>query len=72
MPQAVVEKKNKGASIDPDILLRAYERMCMARRMAELYDENREVCSKYVHSTSRGHEAIQLAAGFQLTPIDYA
>ncbi len=72
MPQAVAEKKNKGASFDPDILLRAYERMCLARRMAEMYDENREVCSKYVHSTSRGHEAIQLAAGFQLTPSDYA
>ncbi|MFN3841517.1 MAG: thiamine pyrophosphate-dependent enzyme, partial [Cyclobacteriaceae bacterium] len=46
--------------------------MCTARRMAELYDENREVCSKYVHSTSRGHEAIQLAAGMQLKPWDYA
>jgi 2-oxoisovalerate dehydrogenase E1 component len=40
--------------------------------MADLYDENREVCSKYVHSTSRGHEAIQLAAGLQLKPWDYA
>ena len=45
--------------------------MCMSRRMAELYDENREIC-RYVHSTSRGHEAIQLAAGMQLTPFDYA
>jgi len=46
--------------------------MCTARRMAELYDENREICSKYVHSTSRGHEAIQLAAGMQLKLFDYA
>ncbi len=46
--------------------------MCTARRMAELYDENREICSKYVHSTSRGHEAIQLAAGMQLKSFDYA
>ena len=45
--------------------------MCTARRMAELYDENREICSKYVHSTSRGHEAIQLAAGMQLKSFDY-
>lgn len=37
-----------------------------------MYDENREVSSKYVHSTSRGHEAIQLAAGLQLKPWDYA
>jgi 2-oxoisovalerate dehydrogenase E1 component len=40
--------------------------------MAETYDENREICSKYVHSTSRGHEGIQLAAGLQLAPFDYA
>ncbi|WP_254164280.1 alpha-ketoacid dehydrogenase subunit alpha/beta [Chryseosolibacter histidini] len=40
--------------------------------MADMYDENREVCSRYVHSTSRGHEAIQLAAGMQLKPCDYA
>ncbi len=46
--------------------------MCTAKRMAETYDENRDICGKYVHSTSRGHEAIQLAAGFHLTAIDYA
>jgi 2-oxoisovalerate dehydrogenase E1 component len=46
--------------------------MCTARRMAETYDENREICSKYVHSTSRGHEAIQLAVGLQLESWDYA
>src|SRR5687768_16936817 len=65
-------KKNR-IKADPgsDILLKAYSLMCMVRRMAEIYDENREVC-RYVHSTSRGHEAIQLAAGMQLTPSDYA
>lgn len=57
---------------DTQLVLRAFELMCVARRMAALYDENREVCSKYVHSTSRGHEAIQLAAAFQLKPYDYA
>lgn len=72
MPQAIADKKRSGTDIDTEVLLRAYERMCTARRIAETYDENREVCSKYVHSTSRGHEAIQLAAGFQLTPDDYA
>lgn len=55
-----------------DVLHHAYELMCTARRMAETYDENREVCSKYVHSTSSGHEAIQIAAGLQLTAADYA
>jgi 2-oxoisovalerate dehydrogenase E1 component len=72
MPQAIADRKRSGTDIDTEVLLRAYERMCTARRMAETYDEHREVCSKYVHSTSRGHEAIQLAAGFQLTPDDYA
>lgn len=65
-------RKGSGQALDSSVLLKAYERMCTARRMAETYDENREVCSKYVHSTSRGHEAIQLAAGFQLTPDDFA
>lgn len=44
--------------------------MCTARAMAETYEAHRQVC-KYVHSTSRGHEAIQLAAAFQLLPVDY-
>lgn len=67
-------ERSKKSVKNPDIqiVLRAYELMCTARRMAELYDENREVCSKYVHSTSRGHEAIQLAAAFQLRSCDYA
>lgn len=44
--------------------------MCTAGAMAQTYEANRSVC-KYVHSTSRGHEAIQLAAAFQLLPCDY-
>ncbi len=44
--------------------------MCQAKAMATIYEENRQVC-KYVHSTSRGHEAIQLATAFQLLPCDY-
>lgn len=58
--------------VDRDVLLRVYELMHTARRMAETYEENRDVCSRYVHSTSRGHEAIQLAAGMQLKSFDYA
>lgn len=46
--------------------------MNTAKTMAETYEENRAICSKYVHSTSRGHEAIQLAAALQLKPYDYA
>lgn len=44
--------------------------MCQAREMAAIYDANRPIC-KYVHSTSRGHEAIQIAAGLQLNVWDY-
>ena len=44
--------------------------MCHAKNMAATYEDNRQVC-KYVHSTSRGHEAIQLATAFQLLPCDY-
>lgn len=44
--------------------------MSQAKVMAETYEANRSVC-KYVHSTSRGHEAIQLATAFQLQPQDY-
>jgi 2-oxoisovalerate dehydrogenase E1 component len=56
--------------IDKNILLKAFATMCISKRMAEIYDENRQVC-KYVHSTSRGHEAIQLAVGIQLKECDY-
>ena len=53
-----------------DTMMKAYRLMCTARAMAEKYEANRQVC-KYVHSTSRGHEAIQLATAFQLLPCDY-
>ncbi len=56
--------------MDPEILLRAYRLMYSAKIMAEVYETNRQIC-KYVHSTSRGHEAIQLATAFQLKPVDY-
>lgn len=44
--------------------------MMTAKAMADVYDANRPIC-KYVHSTSRGHEAIQLATGFLLQPYDF-
>src|SRR5450432_4525058 len=56
--------------IDKEILLHAFRLMCTVRSMAETYEANRQIC-KYVHSTSRGHEAIQLATAFQLLPTDY-
>jgi len=54
-----------------ETLLEAYTLMCTARAMADIYDANRPI-TKYVHSTSRGHEAIQLAVGMQLLAQDYA
>ncbi|MDO7612769.1 MAG: thiamine pyrophosphate-dependent enzyme, partial [Crocinitomicaceae bacterium] len=45
--------------------------MCMAKTLAEKYEANKEVTSKYVHATSRGHEAIQVALGMQLQPCDW-
>lgn len=56
--------------IDINILLKAYRLMSQVKAMAETYEANRSVC-KYVHSTSRGHEAIQLATAFQLQPQDF-
>ncbi|MDX5404985.1 MAG: tungsten formylmethanofuran dehydrogenase [Bacteroidota bacterium] len=58
-------------SIDKDILLKAFELMATSKAMAELYEANKEVTSKYVHASSRGHEAIQLALGLQLKPQDW-
>ena len=46
--------------------------MCTARAMTNIFEENKEVTSKYVHATSAGHEAIQLAVGMQLTKNDWA
>ncbi|CAL1520377.1 thiamine pyrophosphate-dependent enzyme [Chitinophaga sp. MM2321] len=51
-------------------LLTAYRLMCHAKNMTDIYEANRLVC-KYVHSTSRGHEAIQIATGLQLRPWDF-
>lgn len=56
--------------IDKEILLNAYRLMCASDAMAKTYEANRQIC-KYVHSTSRGHEAIQLATAFQLLPCDF-
>ena len=53
-----------------DTLLKAYRLMMTAKAMADIYENNRPIC-KYVHSTSRGHEAIQLATAFHLKPYDY-
>jgi len=45
--------------------------MSTAKAMTELYEERKDITAKYVHATSRGHEAIQLATAFQLKPQDF-
>lgn len=54
-----------------ETLEEAFHFMCTAKTLAEKYEENKEVTSKYVHATSRGHEAIQVALGMQLKPQDW-
>lgn len=58
--------------MNKDILREGFSKLCTAKAMAELYEENFKQVSKYVHATSRGHEAIQVALGIQLLPQDYA
>jgi len=60
------------SSLSKKILKEAFSLMSTAKAMTEHYEENFKLVSKYVHATSRGHEAIQLAVGMQLLPQDYA
>jgi 2-oxoisovalerate dehydrogenase E1 component len=53
-------------------LEKGFSLLCTAKAMATLYEDNFKQVSKYVHATSRGHEAIQCAVGMQLLPQDYA
>jgi 2-oxoisovalerate dehydrogenase E1 component len=69
--QIVLVDKREHEMVTKETLLEAYTLMCKARAMADVYDENRPI-TKYVHSTSKGHEAIQIACGFLLKSIDYA
>lgn len=59
-------------TITKEILQKAFSTLCTAKSMTELYEENFKTVSKYVHATSRGHEAIQIALAMQLLPQDYA
>ena len=61
----------KSKTLSSDLLLRALRLMATAKTMAEKYEDNAKVTAKYVHATSRGHEACQLALGLQLLPKDY-
>src|SRR5690348_16642958 len=76
MPAGIDEKVDRSRPRDwehrdRDLLLKAWRLMVSAARMSDLYEEKRDITSRYVHSTSRGHEAIQIATGLQLRPTDY-
>ncbi|OUR92674.1 tungsten formylmethanofuran dehydrogenase [Flavobacteriales bacterium 34_180_T64] len=58
--------------MNKEILKKGFANLCTAKAMTELYEANFKQVSKYVHATSRGHEAVQTALGMQLLPQDYA
>jgi 2-oxoisovalerate dehydrogenase E1 component len=62
---------NSKVKTDKQVLLKGFELMATAKTLAEKYEANKEITAKYVHATSRGHEAIQLAVGMQLKPQDW-
>lgn len=64
-------KQSSSGVVSNAILIQAYELMLKASELSSTYEQHREVCSTYVHSTSRGHEAIQVAAGLHLTADDF-
>jgi len=66
-----VKAKKSSIKTDNKTLIEAFRLMCTAKMLAEKYEANKEVTAKYVHATSRGHEAIQLACGMQLKPQDW-
>ena len=57
--------------ISKEILLKVYNQMMLAKSMADIFTKKTEIFVKYVHSTSRGHEAIQLATAYQLSKEDW-
>jgi len=68
---SVASDLNLKRKINQETLVDAFRLMCTAKTLAEKYEANKEITSKYVHATSRGHEAIQLAVGMQLKPQDW-
>ena len=59
-------------NMNKEILEKGFSKLCTAKAMTEIYETNFKQVSKYVHATSRGHEAIQIALGLQMLPQDYA
>lgn len=64
--------KTKRTNMKKEILEEAFFTLCTAKAMTGLYEANFKVVSKYVHATSRGHEAVQIAMAMHLQPQDFA
>lgn len=71
MAKTAPHTASRSVDIPADVLLKAWNLICTAKAMTALYEANSSVTSKYVHATSRGHEAIQIALGLQLLPQDF-
>lgn len=71
MATTILDPTSVKEKVSVETLKKAYTLMCTAKSMAELYEANKEITAKYVHATSRGHEAIQIALGLQLLPQDF-
>ena len=57
--------------VDIKVLRKGFELMTTAWSLTELYEKHFKLVSKYVHATSRGHEAIQIAVGLQSENYDF-
>ncbi|MCB0641184.1 MAG: tungsten formylmethanofuran dehydrogenase, partial [Phaeodactylibacter sp.] len=59
------------SNIEQAILTEGFRLLFTAKALSELYEAHFKLVSKYVHATSRGHEAVQVALGMQLKPQDW-
>ena len=57
--------------LDKDLLIKAYKLITTARSMSSLFEKEKAITATYVHATSKGHEAVQIAMGLQLQNCDY-
>jgi len=71
MEDTNIQTTQNSIKTSKDNLIEAFKLMCTAKTLAEKYEANKEITSKYVHATSRGHEAIQIALGMQLKAQDW-
>ncbi|PHN07153.1 alpha-ketoacid dehydrogenase subunit alpha/beta [Flavilitoribacter nigricans] len=58
-------------NIARSVLKRGFRLMATAKAMTRCYEQHFQTVSKYVHATSRGHEAVQIGLGLHLGPEDW-